>query len=260
MPVATAVDTSILWRRFKDQGDENARTKLIEHYAWMAKVGADKIHVPPTAPFSRDDLYGYAVLGLVDAIDKFDPSRGRPFEAYAPLRVRGAVADALRQTDWLPRGMRQNETRLRECMARLEIREGRAPTDEEICRELGISEGDLEELYQALNASAVQSLEDLVSEIGDLHSGCAIADNSSTSPELSAQNTQVRKLLKDAIDELADKEKTVIALYYYEDMTLKEIGKVLGLTESRICQIHTRAILRLQSRLARWLDVMFLAA
>lgn len=260
MAVAIAPDTADLWRRFKERGDAGARIALIEKFAWMARVGAERIHVPPTAMFSKEDIYGHAVIGLIDAIEKFDPGKGRPFEAYAPVRIRGAIADALRSTDWLPRGMRQSETRLREAMARIEMRERRPATDLELCAEMGISEQELDEIYQASNASAIQSLEEIIIEIEDLHSSTGAADNSHNDPAMSAQNSQVRQILVDAIGELPENERTVMALYYFEDMTLKEIGKVLGVTESRACQLHTKSLLKLQTSLAKWLDVMFMAA
>jgi RNA polymerase sigma factor for flagellar operon FliA len=261
MPVlARTDDTRGLWERYKKRGDESARRELIERYAYLAKAGAERLHLPPHAAFTRDDLYGYAVLGLIDAIEKFDPDRGRPFEAYAPVRIRGAISDALRGLDWLPRSVRQNEMRLREAMARIEMREGRSATDEELCAELGISEAELGELLQAANASAQQSLEEMISEMGDLNFAGTLADNSGADPERAAENSQVRRLLVEAIEELPENEKTVISLYYFEDLTLKEIGRVLGVTESRACQLHTRAVLKLQTRLACWLDVMFMAA
>ncbi|BCW99774.1 MAG: RNA polymerase sigma factor WhiG [Armatimonadota bacterium] len=261
MAVTTrTVDARDLWTRYKRQGDENARLELIERYAYLARAGAERLRLPPHAAFSQDDLYGYAVLGLIDAIEKFDPDKGKPFEAYAPVRIRGAISDALRGLDWLPRSVRQNETRLREAMARIEMREGRSATDAELCAELGMSEDELGDLLQAANASAQQSLEEIISELGDLNFAGVGADNSGTDPERAAENSQVRRLLVEAIEELPENEKTVISLYYFEDLTLKEIGRVLGVTESRACQLHTRAVLKLQTRLACWLDVMFMAA
>lgn len=260
MPVAVAVDIQAVWARYKEDGDAEARMELIEHYAWLAKVGAGRVHVPPTVMFSQEDLYGNAVIGLIDAVEKFDPNRGRPFESYALLRIKGSIVDALRTTDWLPRGVRQNETRLREAMTRIEMTEGRSATDLELRTELGLSESQLDDLYAATSASAMQSLEQTLQEVGELNSSLSLADHDTDDPAKAAENSQVCRLLQDAIDDLPDNERTVVALYYYEDMTLKEIGKVLGVTESRACQLHTKAILKLQTKLARMLDVMFMAA
>ncbi len=193
MAVALAPDTADLWRRFKERGDANARIALIEKYAWMARVGAERIHVPPTAMFSKEDIYGHAVISD-RRHRKFDPAKGRPFEAYAPVRIRGAIADALRSTDWLPRGMRQAETRLREVMARIEMRERRPATDSEVCADMGISEQELDEIYQASNASAIQSLEEIIIEIEDLHSSTGAADNSHTNRAVGTELT-VRQIL-----------------------------------------------------------------
>jgi len=260
MIAAPPISIDRAWRLFKTRQDEDARGQLIEHYAWLAKVGAERLHIPPTPMFSQDDLYGCAVIGLVDALEKFDPGRGRPFEPYALMRIKGAILDALRRVDWLPRAVRQNETRLREAMARIEMREGRSATDEELRSQLGVSQTELEDLYTATNVSAVQSLDQMISELGDLRCSGPSADNSFNDPEHQAENSQVRRILQDAIAELADNEKTVISLYYFEDMTLKEIGKTLGVSESRACQLHTKAILKLQAKLACWLDVMDIAA
>ncbi len=260
MAISTDQSVQSLWLRYKEHGDALARTSLIEHYAWLAKVGAGRVNVPTTTMFSQEDLEGHAVIGLIDAIEKFDPSRARPFEPYALMRIKGAIIDALRAADWLPRSVRQNEMKLREVMARIEMTEGRPALDSELLQELDIPEAELNNLYAAINASAIQSLQDLMIEMGDLHSTHTFTDNSSTSPLQDAENSQVRRILSDAIDELPDNERTVVALYYYEDMTLKEIGNVLGVTESRACQLHTKALLKLQTKLACWLDVMFMAA
>lgn len=260
MIVTKTIDTNRLWDDYKQRGSTRARETLIEHYAWLAKIGADRVHIPPTPMFSRDDLYGHAVIGLIDAVEKYDPGMGRPFEAYASLRIKGAVLDAVRSIDWLPRTVRQNETRLREAMSRYEATFGRSPTDEELCRELAISPTQLDELLAATNASAIQSLDQLIMELGDLNFCGDSANNYGKGPEACAEDSQVRTLLQKAIEELPENERTTVALYYFEEMTLKEIGKVLGVTESRACQLHTKAILKLQTRLACWLDVLYMAA
>lgn len=253
-------DVQAAWRKFKQHDDQDARLFLIEHYAYLARVGAGRVNVPPTVMFSQEDLVGQAVIGLIDAIEKFNPDMGRPFEAYALLRIKGAILDALRAADWLPRITRQNESRLREVMARYEMTYGRSATDEELCRELQVDEDRLEELFAATNASAIQSLEDLLSFSDDLKTNPVSANNSFNNPADLAENAQVERLLQKAIDDLAENEKTVIALYYFEEMTLKEIGKALGVTESRACQLHTKAILKLQTKLKCWMDVMYLAS
>ncbi|MCC6483932.1 MAG: FliA/WhiG family RNA polymerase sigma factor [Armatimonadetes bacterium] len=253
-------ETAYLWKRFKEHGDADARTRLIEHYMYLAKVGAGRVHIPTGPVFSQDDLYGHAIVGLIDAVERFDLEMGRPFEAYALVRIRGAILDAVRSTDWLPRAVRNSENKLRQAMRRIEMSEGRSATDEELRDALGISQEELEELLTVMNASAIESLDAVISDIGDLNSSSNIADNMAYDPATHAQNSQVKRMLAEAIDSLVDNERTVIALYYFEDMTLKEIGQVLGFSESRACQIHTKAILKLQAKLSRWLDVMFMAA
>lgn len=254
------METEYLWKRFKQQGDSEARAHLIERYLHLAKAGAGRVHIPTGPVFSRDDLYGHAIVGLIDAVERFDPEMGRPFEAYALVRIRGAILDAVRRTDWLPRAVRNSENKLRQVMRRIEMTEGRSATDDEMKAELGISQEELDELLGVMNASAIESLEAVISDIGDLNSSSNIADNMAYDPSVHAQNSQVKRMLADAIESLADNERTVVALYYFEDMTLKEIGQVLGFSESRACQIHTKAILKLQTKLSRSLDVMFMAA
>ncbi|MEI6915051.1 MAG: FliA/WhiG family RNA polymerase sigma factor [Armatimonadota bacterium] len=254
------LDTRLLWTRFKKSNDQVARQKLIENYAYLAKVGAERMHIPATPMFSQEDLYGHAVIGLIDAVEKFDPDMGRPFEAYGLLRIKGSILDALRAVDWLPRAVRQQETKLRQIMQRVEMTEGRHATDVELCAEMQISQDNLDDLFAAVNASALDSLDHILSEVEDLNTSSNISDNMEYNPAARAEDSQVKRILTRAIDELADNEKTVVALYYFEDMTLKEIGKVLGVSESRTCQLHTKAVLKLQTKLSSWLDVLFLAA
>lgn len=238
-----------LWHEYKNNDSEQAREKLISEYAYLAKYAVDRLNLSPSGAVSYEDLIGHAVIGLIDAIEKFDPERQVKFETYALLRIRGEVIDVIRSLDWTPRSVRKNESTLRDVYARLEMKLQRPPTDSEVAEYLGIEVSELEKILCDVGQSAVFSLDEIVASGGDI-----LASGESDEfgdPANCAQRAEQKRLLAKSIEELPERERTVVALYYYENLTQKEIAAVLGVTESRVCQIHTKAVLRLSGKLSR---------
>lgn len=238
-----------LWQDFKRRGSETAREDLISEYVYLAKYAVDRLSLSPSGALSYEDLIGHAVVGLIDAVEKFDPERGVKFETYALSRIRGEVIDVIRQLDWAPRSVRRHETVLRDAYARLEMELQRPPNDAEVARHLGIEIADLERILADVGQSAVLSLDEIVASGGDILS--ARAEHADDDPASRAERSDQKRQLAKAIDELPERERSVVALYYFENLTQKEIAAVLGVTESRVCQIHTKAVLRLSGKLSR---------
>ena len=238
-----------LWREYKRYGDDEARERLISDYAYLAKYAVDRLNLSPSGALGYEDLIGHAVVGLIDAIEKFDPERNVKFETYALTRIRGEVIDVIRSLDWTPRSVRKNENTLRDAYARLEMEIERPPDDHEVARYLGISIAELEKMLVDVGQSALLSLDEVVASGGDILMQTPEEDR--YDPASCAERSEQKRLLARAIEELPEREKTVVAFYYYENLTQKEIAAVLGVTESRVCQIHTKAVLRLSGKLSR---------
>ena len=201
----------------------------------------------------QSDLVSYGIFGLIDAIDKFEPERGFKFETYAIARIKGAIIDELRAMDWVPRSVRSRAREIERAIAALEAKTGRAPTDEEIAKKVGITVEELEESLTDIGRSSIAALDELwtVSDGGDQIALIdTVEDADAPDPQHSLSATETKEAIADAIARLPEREKLVVTLYYYEELTLREIGEVLGVTESRISQLHTKAILRLKARLA----------
>jgi RNA polymerase sigma factor for flagellar operon FliA len=212
---------------------------------------------------SQDDLISHAVIGLIDAVDRYDPEYGPPFEGFAMPRIRGAILDALRQLDWVPRSVRLKEQKLRRAYGQLEGVLGRPPRDEEVAEELGIDLSELEQLVTDVARGSVLSLDDLVSAgargaAGDENTtlGDVTPCRDGQDPYRSQERSEAHRRLSEAIDALPEREKLVVSLYYYHELTLKEIGRILKVTEQRVSQIHTKAMLRLSHKLIRHTDLM----
>lgn len=245
-----------LWSRYKTRKTEELRSQLISEYAYLARYVVDRLNLKTSASVDYDDLLSQAVVGLIDAIDRYDSSRGVKFETYAYARIRGAVVDMLREMDWSPRSVRQKESELKQAYARVEAQHGRPATDDEVAQALGITRTELDDLAQEVAPWATVSLEETLSAAGDddeITVADLIQDHGAISPEAFAEQREMKRLLVEAITKLPDQERTVLALYYVEGLTLKQVGKALGVTESRACQIHSKAIVRVQTRLERML-------
>jgi len=241
-----------LWKIYKKTKDPKLREHFVNQYAPLVKYVAGKIAIGMPQNVDFDDLVGYGVFGLLDAIDKFDPSKDIKFKTYAVTRIRGAIYDELRSIDWVPRSVRQKAKELERVIGKLENRLGRSATDDEIATELGINVKELHTLILKISGASILSLSD-VWYVGDESDRVSVMETiespKSLNPDVIVEREEIKNIIVKAISELPDKEKKVLILYYYEDLTLKEIGEVLQVTESRISQLHTKAIMRLRSKL-----------
>jgi RNA polymerase sigma factor for flagellar operon FliA len=241
-----------LWQSFYKTQSPEIRETLIQNYLYLVRYVAGKMamSVPPSVEI--DDLVSAGVVGLIDAIGKYDPGRDTKFETYAVSRIRGAIVDDLRSLDWVPRSVRRKARMVEEAYSQLENELGRAASDSEICRKLNMSVNEFRTTVEEIVSAGLLSLDDFVgnqdgertTRVIDL-----VCSKDGVSPSAPLEVDEMKEILANAIMNLPDKERTVVALYYYEDMTLKEIGRTLGVSESRISQIHTKAMLRLRGRL-----------
>jgi len=246
------VHLETLWDRFESMRDESAREQLILNYSPLVKFVAGRIATNLPNSVENADLISYGIFGLIDALEKFEPDRGFKFETYAISRIRGAIIDELRALDWVPRSVRSRARDIERAIVALETTLMRTPEDQEVADELGISLSDLQDTYTKLSYTSVVSFEDLWgtgTEADDRPDATSIADDNAENPVETFEAEEMKVILAQAIEHLTDRERTVIALYYYEGLSLKEIGRVLGVTESRVSQMHTKAVLRLRARL-----------
>src|SRR6478672_4572761 len=253
-PAAAAAALRELWEEFKTTGDQALREKLILHYSPLVKYVAGRVGVGLPPNIEQADLVSYGIFGLIDAIEKFDIERAIKFETYAISRVRGAIIDELRAIDWIPRSVRYKAREVERAYAELEGELHRTPTEAEVAARLGIALGDLHQIFSQVSYVNVVALDELLSvggEKGDsLTLGDTLEDKGADDPVLAFEGEETKYLLARAINQLPEREKIVVTLYYYEGLTLAEIGQVLGVTESRICQMHTKAVLQLRAKLA----------
>jgi RNA polymerase sigma factor FliA len=246
-------DTHSLWLEFRRHRDPKLRDRLILTYAPLVKYVAGRLGSGLPAHVDDEDLVSYGLLGLIGAIERYDPERDVKFETYALARIKGAIIDELRALDWVPRSVRSRAREIERAIGELESRLGRAPNDEEIAAKLGVDVPELEESLAEISRTSIAALDELwtVSSGGDQVALIdTIEDTEGPNPQTSLDATEIREVIGEAIARLPEREKLVITLYYYEELTLREIGEVLGVTESRVSQLHTKAILRLKSRLA----------
>ncbi len=248
-----AIELRDLWRRYKKDGDLEARERLVVAYSPLVKYVAGRTASGLPAHVDESDLISYGLSGLINAIERFDLEREIKFETYAITRIRGAIIDELRSMDWVPRSVRSRARDIEKAHTKLEHRLQRAPTDEEIAAEMEIELSEFHDLLLQISKSSVAALDELWS-VGD-SSGDSVSlldtltDENAPDPASVVDQTELRDRVADAIARLPEREKLVVALYYYENLTLREIGEVLGVTESRVSQLHTKAVLRLRSRL-----------
>jgi RNA polymerase sigma factor for flagellar operon FliA len=246
-------ETQFLWREFKRTGDRTLRDRLILTYAPLVKYVAGRLGSGLPAHVEEGDLVSYGLLGLIGAIERFDPARDIKFETYAIARIKGSIIDELRSMDWVPRSVRARARDIERSIAALEAKLMRAPNDEEISAHLGISEEEFQDSLLEISRSSIAALDELWagSSGGDPVALIdTIEDPEAPEPQAAMAHTELREALGEAIARLPEREKLVVTLYYYEELTLREIGEVLGVTESRVSQLHTKAILRLKARLA----------
>ena len=242
-----AVDKEKLWSDYSENKTPELREQLIIEYAPLVKLVAGKLSMYLGYNVEFDDLVGYGVFGLIDAIDKFDYGKGVKFETYASLRIRGAILDQIRKMDWIPRTVRQKQKELDGAYRRIEERTGRPATDEQVAEELGISVDELDELQNETKVSNIISLDEYM-EQGEAKIEPR-ADKDYMQPEKVVEKSELKRLLLEVLETLTDKEKKVITLYYYEELTLKEISRVLEVSESRVSQLHSKALIKMKQRL-----------
>jgi len=242
-----------IWQRYRQSRDKALRDRQILNYAPLVKYVAGRISTSLPAHVDEGDLVSYGLLGLIGAIERYDPAREIKFETYAISRIKGSIIDELRSLDWVPRSVRSRAREIERAMLELENRLKRAPTDEEVATEIGITVDEFQDSLTAISRSSVAALD----ELWQINTGGGdtvslidtIEDPHADDPSKAMSQTEVREALADAIQRLPEREKLVITLYYYEELTLREIGEVLSVTESRVSQLHTKAILRLKVRL-----------
>ena len=248
-----AIELKDLWRRFKDERDEKARERLVLAYAPLVKYVAGRMSSGLPSHVEEADLISYGLLGLIAAIERFEPDREIKFETFAITRIKGSIIDELRSLDWVPRSVRAKAREIEKVNARLEHQLQRAPADQEMASALGVTVDEFQESLARITGSSVVALDELwtVSDAsGDQVSLLdTIEDPRAVDPAAEVDTTDMKDRLAGAIAALPEREKLVVALYYYENLTLREIGDVLGVTESRVSQLHTKAVLRLKSRL-----------
>ena len=251
--MAAADETQTLWLDYRESRDQLLRDRLILTYAPLVKFVAGRVGASLPSHVDEQDLVSYGLLGLIGAIERFDPGREIKFETFAMARIRGAIIDELRSLDWVPRSVRTRARQIERAIAALEKELLRAPTDEEIAKKLGVTKDELEDSLTEISRSSVAALDELWSPSGggdQIALIDTIEDESGPDPEMSLEQAEVKEALAEAISGLPEREKLVVTLYYYEELTLREIGEVLGVTESRVSQLHTKAILRLKAHLS----------
>ena len=242
-----------LWDSYVAKRDMEDRNRLVIHYSPLVKYVAGRVGSGLPHSVDQADLVSYGMFGLIDAIDKFDPARGNKFETYAITRIRGSIIDELRSIDWVPRSVRAKARAVEKTYAKLESELLRTPTDAEVAEAMGTSESDLQALFAQISFFGIVALEETLSVGPDRSDSVTLADtipDSGVGPVAAFEEGETRRMLAGAINRLPEREKMVLALYYYESLTLSQIGEVLGITESRVCQIHTKAVLQLRSKLA----------
>ena len=256
-------DIAQAWRLYKDFGDAKARDQLILAYSPLVKYVAGRMSSGLPAHIEEGDLVSYGLLGLIGALERYDPSRNIKFETYAVSRIKGSIIDELRALDWVPRSVRSWARKVEGAVTDLENRLTRAPTDDEIAAELGVEPEEFQDILNQISCASIVALDEFWDSGGTGQDKVnlidTIEDSDAPDPSRAYRIQVVKETLTTAIERLPERERIVIGLYYYEGLTLKEIGEVLGVTESRVSQLHTKAVLRLRGRIKEDLDLDALA-
>jgi RNA polymerase sigma factor for flagellar operon FliA len=237
-----------LWRDYIQTRTPQLREKLIIEYVGLVRVVAGRMGMYLGHTVEFDDLNSYGVFGLIDAIDKFELTKGVKFETYASLRIRGAILDQIRKMDWIPRSLRQKQKQLEQASSEFDTKFGRAPTQQELASYLKISEDELEDLQNQTQLSSLISLEEYMGQGSEIQNEPE-KQQGFIQPETAMEQKELKQLLAQAISSLTEKEQKVIALYYYDELTLKEISQILEVSESRISQLHTKALKKMKQKL-----------
>jgi RNA polymerase sigma factor FliA len=246
-------ELATVWHGFKGSAEVEAREKLILHYAPLVKYVASRVATGLPASVEQADLVSYGMFGLIDALEKFEPARGNKFETYAIPRIKGAIIDELRAMDWVPRSVRFKQREIEKALADLESMLKRQPTETELAERLGITRSELHEVITQISFVSVLALDETVNVGQDRGERVSLVDtlaDKGFDPGSGVESQETRGLLAAAINALSEREKIVVTLYYFEGLTLAEIGEILGVTESRVCQIHTKAVGVLRGQLS----------
>ena len=244
-----------LWDQYAKCKSSELREKIIIEYAPLVKLVAGRLSMYLGYNVEYEDLVSYGIFGLIDAIDKYDFNKNVKFETYASLRIRGAILDQIRKMDWIPRSVRQKQKKIDMTMSKLEAEYGRPATDEEIDKELDITVDELDTWNGQTKISNIISLEDFIEQGSEIRMD-ASHNSQFEQPEKIVEKSELALMLEKALDELTEKEKSVVLFYYYEDLSLKEISKVLGVSESRVSQLHTKAIQKMKKHLGGYMGLL----
>ncbi len=242
-----------LWLEYKGEPTRELRDQLILHYSPLVKYVAGRMAVGLPQNVEQADLVSYGIFGLIDAIEKFEPARGFRFETYAISRIKGAILDELRSIDWVPRSVRTKARAIENAYAKLEATHHRSPSDVELAAELDITVDRLQSTLGQISFVGVAALDEILTVGGDRGESMTLGDtiaDSESGPVVAFEAAEMREMLGDALRRLPERERKVLGLYYFEGLTLAQIGRILGVTESRVCQIHTRAVLQLRARMS----------
>lgn len=239
-------NTAQLWKLYKEKNDNSAKEKLIIHYVELVKIVASRLYTSRSADLDYEDLISFGVIGLIDAIEKFDLSKNVKFETYANIRIRGAIIDQIRSLDWIPRSARQKFKDMEEAVVRLQNKTESVLTDEMIAEEMNISISDYNRMLGEFTTFSVVSLEEKLSESTTFN---PVSENMEFNPEAQAVEKDMKRVIKEVIDQLPERERMIVDLYYFSELTYKEISEVLDISESRISQLHTKAMVRMKAAL-----------
>ena len=245
-----------LWEDYSKTRSAQLREQLILEYAQLVKLVAGRLSIYLGYNVEYDDLVGYGIFGLIDAIDKFDYGKNVKFETYASLRIRGAILDQIRKMDWIPRSLRQKQKRIDAAMVKIETEFGRPATDEEIAAELEISMDELNSWQGQSMVTNLISLDEFTAAGSDVKMDASM-NSHFEQPESAVEKEELKVKIAEALDLLTEKERNVIVLYYYEEMTLKEISRVLEVTESRVSQLHTKGLQKMKGHLGDFIGILF---
>lgn len=244
-----------LWEEYEKTQSPKIREQIIIEYAPLVNLVAGRLSMYFGNNVEYDDLVGYGIFGLIDAIDKFDFNKAVKFETYASLRIRGAILDRIRKMDWIPRTVRQKQKKLEQAEREIELSTGRTASDEELAKKLEISIDELNEWQSYVRVNSLISINEYIEQ------GCEIEMNPVQNshfeqPEKVVEQEELKVILAKSLESLTEKERTVIVLYYYEELTLKEISKVLEVSESRVSQLHTKALMKLKKNLGSQIEIL----
>lgn len=246
-----------LWEDYASAKSPEIREKIILEYAPLVKVVAGRLSMYLGYNVEYEDLVSYGIFGLIDAIDKFDCLKDVKFETYASLRIRGAILDQIRKMDWIPRTIRQKQKRIDAAIKEIETQYGRSATDEEIAKMLGITDEEYLDWQSQMKITNVVSLNEFLEQGSEVSNEAGSTKSSAfESPEEILERDELKKMLAQALELLTEKERKVILLYYYEDLTLKEISNILEVSESRISQLHTRALQKMRGKMGDYIGIL----